>query len=100
MSFLSKLQLLLTSGSDIRPAEAHTANTTGKTSEKRMKKSKDLSVISCDAIQPTGTSTVLVSQVLQVWAARVRFITELINGLSPQPCFTGDKFISSFLTVK
>lgn len=62
MPFLSKLQLPLTSGSDIRPAETHTVNTTGERAEERIKESKDLHSISGDVMQLNGTSIVLVSQ--------------------------------------
>lgn len=60
MPFLSKLQLLTYSGSDIRAAEAHAVNTTGETVQERIEESKDLNLISCNILQLNDTYIVLV----------------------------------------
>lgn len=65
MPFLSTLQLLLASGSDIRPAE-HTVKTSRETAEERIKERKDLHLISGDVVQLNGTSIVLASQFFNI----------------------------------
>lgn len=66
MTFSSRLQLFLTSGSDIRPPEGTHVNTTRERAEGKLQESKALHLISTDVVQLNSISIALVSQFFKV----------------------------------